>query len=91
MLWPLHRFSSQAAYALGKLKRRWRTAALWEWLFPAGDRTGARPRILVVIGELAVGGVEIDIVRNVPRINRAAFDVRVYEFSHPGALGAAPA
>ena len=43
-------------------------------------------RIVVVVGSLDVGGVEMDIVRNFPRLDRDRFDVRVYAFVAPGEL-----
>lgn len=43
-------------------------------------------RIAVVVGSLAIGGAEMDIVRNLPLIDRRRFDVRVYVFDEPGAL-----
>jgi glycosyltransferase involved in cell wall biosynthesis len=48
-----------------------------------GDR---RCRVLVVVGSLDVGGVEMDILRNMPALDRARFDVRVYAFEKPGKL-----
>ena len=49
-------------------------------------RPDDRSRILVVVGNLDVGGVEMDIVRNIPCIDRARFDIRVYAFMGIGKL-----
>jgi glycosyltransferase involved in cell wall biosynthesis len=46
----------------------------------------ARPRILVVIGNLEVGGAEMDLLRNLPAIDRSRFEVMVYTFNAPGRL-----
>lgn len=51
--------------------------------------TARRPRIMVVIGSLDVGGAEMDLVRNLPMINREKFDVLVYTFTAPGSLASA--
>jgi glycosyltransferase involved in cell wall biosynthesis len=40
----------------------------------------------VVVGSLDVGGVEMDILRNMPVLDRSRFDVRVYAFDKPGKL-----
>ncbi|MEQ1616413.1 MAG: glycosyltransferase [Hyphomicrobiaceae bacterium] len=56
---------------------------------PAVDATSParrRIRVLVVVGSLDVGGVEMDILRNFPRLDREWFDVRVYAFMEPGEL-----
>ncbi len=50
--------------------------------------TKRRVRVLVVVGTLDVGGAEMDILRNMPRIDRERFDVRVFAFLGPGQLGA---
>lgn len=50
---------------------------------PSSER---RLRVLVVVGSLDVGGVEMDILRNFPRLDRTRFDVRVYAFMAPGEL-----
>jgi glycosyltransferase involved in cell wall biosynthesis len=42
--------------------------------------------VVVVIGSLDVGGAEMDLLRNLPRIDRARFDISVYAFRSPGAL-----
>ena len=41
----------------------------------------------MLVGALEVGGAELDIVRNFPRLNRDEFDVVVVSFSTKGALG----
>lgn len=56
---------------------------------PAADPPTLQPqkiRILVVVGSLDIGGVEMDILRNFPRLDRERFDVRVYAFMAPGEL-----
>lgn len=56
---------------------------------PAADLPTLQPqkiRILVVVGSLDIGGVEMDIVRNFPRLDRERFDVRIYAFMAPGEL-----
>jgi glycosyltransferase involved in cell wall biosynthesis len=45
-----------------------------------------RVKVAVLIGTLEVGGAELDIVRNFPRLNRDEFDVVVLTFGAPGAL-----
>ncbi len=52
-----------------------------------GSGGGARrTKVAVVIGTLEVGGAELDIVRNFPRLNRDEFDVVVVCFASPGPL-----
>lgn len=53
---------------------------------PAEASAPRRRRILVVVGSLDVGGVEMDILRNFPRLDRTRFDVSVYAFLQPGQL-----
>lgn len=50
--------------------------------------TTRRPRVMVVIGTLEVGGAEMDLVRNLPAIDRERFEVVVYTFTAPGPLAA---
>jgi glycosyltransferase involved in cell wall biosynthesis len=50
------------------------------------DRKPTRVPVVVVIGSLDVGGAEMDLLRNLPRIDRQRFDVSVYAFRAPGAL-----
>lgn len=50
--------------------------------------TATRSRVMVVIGTLEVGGAEMDLVRNLPAIDREKFDVVVYTFTAPGPLAA---
>jgi glycosyltransferase involved in cell wall biosynthesis len=45
-----------------------------------------RTKIAVLVGALEVGGAELDIVRNFPRLNRDEFEVVVVTFGAPGAL-----
>jgi glycosyltransferase involved in cell wall biosynthesis len=45
-----------------------------------------RRRVMVVIGSLDVGGAEMDLVRNLPAIDREKFHVLVYTFTTPGTL-----
>lgn len=52
----------------------------------ARSPTTDRVRVLIVVGSLDVGGVEMDILRNVPHLDRDRFDVRVYAFLAPGTL-----
>ena len=52
-----------------------------------GDRTH-RTKIAVLIGTLEVGGAELDIVRNFPRLNRDEFEVVVVCFDERGSAGA---
>jgi glycosyltransferase involved in cell wall biosynthesis len=53
----------------------------------SGERTqSARTKVAVLIGVLEVGGAELDIVRNFPRLNREEFDVVVVTFSSAGSL-----
>jgi glycosyltransferase involved in cell wall biosynthesis len=61
-------------------------------VYPAASHT-SRPAssdkpvpVVVIIGSLDVGGVEMDLLRNLPRIDRRRFDVSVYTFRYPGAL-----
>jgi glycosyltransferase involved in cell wall biosynthesis len=44
---------------------------------------------MVVIGTLEVGGAEMDLVRNLPAINREKFEILVYTFTARGALAPA--
>lgn len=53
---------------------------------PEAAGRSRRPRILAVIGNLDVGGVEMDIIRNLPRIDRDRFDISVYVHDKPGVL-----
>ena len=41
----------------------------------------------MLVGALEVGGAELDIVRNFPRLNRDEFDVVVVSFGTKGTLG----
>lgn len=43
-------------------------------------------RVLVVIGSLEVGGAEMDLLRNLPAIDRSRFHIEVYTFDQRGAL-----
>ncbi len=45
-----------------------------------------RTKVLVVVGNLDVGGVEMDIVRNMPRLDREKFEISVYAFMGTGEL-----
>ena len=50
-------------------------------------RASGRPiKIAVLIGTLEVGGAELDIVRNFPRLNRDEFEVVVVCFQSRGLL-----
>jgi len=52
-----------------------------------GGKAGSRRiKVGVVIGTLEVGGAELDIVRNFPRLNRGEFEVVVICFGAPGVL-----
>jgi len=46
-----------------------------------------RTKVVVLVGALEVGGAELDIVRNFPRLNRDEFDVVVVSFGDKGTLG----
>ncbi|NTU71308.1 MAG: glycosyltransferase [Coriobacteriia bacterium] len=48
---------------------------------------GERTKVAVLVGALEVGGAELDIARNFPRLNRNEFDVVVVSFGTAGALG----
>ena len=50
--------------------------------------SSAKRKIVVVINGLDVGGAEMDLVRNLPLINRERFAISVYVFSHQGPLAA---
>jgi glycosyltransferase involved in cell wall biosynthesis len=45
-----------------------------------------RTKVAVLVGALEVGGAELDIVRNVPRLDRDEFEVVVVSFGEPGTL-----
>lgn len=47
---------------------------------------GRRAKIAVLIGTLEVGGAELDIARNFPRLNRDEFEVVVVTFGPAGSL-----
>jgi len=53
---------------------------------PGAPAEKKRIKVAVVIGTLEVGGAELDIVRNFPRLNRDEFEVVVVCFGAPGAL-----
>lgn len=53
---------------------------------PQTDTAPRRVKIAVLIGTLEVGGAELDIVRNFPRLNRDEFEVVVVAFSEAGEL-----
>jgi glycosyltransferase involved in cell wall biosynthesis len=48
---------------------------------------GERTKVAVIIGVLEVGGAELDIVRNFPRLDRDEFEVVIVEFDYAGPLG----
>lgn len=43
-------------------------------------------RILILISTLEIGGVEMDLLRNIPKISRDSFEMLVFPFVFPGAL-----
>ena len=57
---------------------------------PGSSDTGASARhctkVAVIIGTLAVGGAELDIARNFPRLNREEFEVVVLAYEGAGVL-----
>ena len=55
---------------------------------PQAESVKRRTKIAVVIGTLEVGGAELDIVRNFPRLSRDEFEVVVVCFQKPGPLSA---
>lgn len=56
-------------------------------LVPPSEPENPRIKVAVLVGALEVGGAELDIVRNFPRLNRDEFDVVVVSFSTKGVLG----
>src|SRR5262245_3557297 len=48
--------------------------------------TDRRTRVLVLVPTLAIGGAEMDLVRNLPRINRNCFEIIVCAFLARGDL-----
>jgi len=52
----------------------------------AQDTEHRRVKVAVLIGTLEVGGAELDIVRNFPRLNRDDFEVVCVTFGPPGTL-----
>jgi glycosyltransferase involved in cell wall biosynthesis len=55
---------------------------------PGTNLKPTRVPVVVIIGSLDVGGAEMDLLRNLPLVDREQFDVSVYAFRSPGALGA---
>lgn len=53
---------------------------------PQNDLSKRRIKVAVLVGALEVGGAELDIVRNFPRLNRSEFEVVVVSFGTRGAL-----
>ncbi|MDB5599136.1 MAG: glycosyltransferase [Xanthobacteraceae bacterium] len=53
---------------------------------PAPPITRSPKRVLIVVPTLGVGGVEMDIARNVPRIDRDRFELQVYTLYASGEL-----
>ena len=51
------------------------------------DPSKHRVKVTVLVGALDVGGAELDIVRNFPRLSREEFDVVVVSFGTRGPLG----
>lgn len=49
-------------------------------------KSQARTKVAVLIGTLEVGGAELDIARNFPRLDRDEFDVVVVTFGEAGSL-----
>lgn len=47
---------------------------------------GAKPRVLVVIGQLAIGGTERHLANILPRLREAGLDMRVFVFKPGGAM-----
>ena len=54
---------------------------------PDGEPAKHRVKVAVLVGALDVGGAELDIVRNFPRLNREEFEVVVVSFGTRGPLG----
>jgi glycosyltransferase involved in cell wall biosynthesis len=53
----------------------------------SGGPTKHRVKVTVLVGALDVGGAELDILRNFPRLNREEFEVVVVSFGTRGPLG----
>ena len=53
---------------------------------PGASAPARRTKVAVLIGTLEVGGAELDIVRNFPRLNRDEFEVVVVTFGPAGPL-----
>lgn len=55
------------------------------------DLNMPKKKILVLISNLDVGGMEMDLLRNMPAVSRESFEIVVFPIDYPGALAPAMA